>query len=73
MMMTELATITKDELRSLLDRRAVTLVEILPEFRYRETHLPGAINIPPGEVRERAPALLPDKDAEIVVYCGGPT
>jgi len=73
MAMAELATISKDELKSLLDRKAVTLVEILPDFRYRETHLPGALNIPPGQVRELAPRLLPDKDAEIVVYCGGPT
>jgi rhodanese-related sulfurtransferase len=73
MVMTDLATIGKDELKGLIDRGAVTLVEILPEFRYQESHLPGALNIPPGEVRARAPELLPDKDAEIVVYCGGPT
>ncbi len=47
----------------------LVLVEALPESYYRKHHIPCAINIPPGEVDELAPELLPDKDAEIVVYC----
>jgi rhodanese-related sulfurtransferase len=39
---------------------------------YDDAHLPGAVNLPPGRVAELAPRLLPDKDAEIVVYCSGP-
>lgn len=67
------ATITLEELRGKLDRGdAFTLVEILPPPRYREGHLPGAIYIPPIQVRELAPKRLPDKSAEIVVYCAGP-
>jgi len=33
------------------------------------THLPGAINLPPDQVAELAPQILPAKDADIVVYC----
>jgi rhodanese-related sulfurtransferase len=67
------ATISRDELRSKLDRGdEFLLVETLPEEQYRHTHLPGAINLPPDAVRESAPELLPDKDADIVVYCGSP-
>lgn len=66
-------TIALQELREKLDRdHPVTLVEILPPPRYREGHLPGAIYIPPLQVRELAPKRLPDKSAEIVVYCAGP-
>ncbi len=66
-------TITLRELREKLDRgNPVTLVEILPPPRYREGHLPGAIYIPPIQVQELAPKRLPDKSAEIVVYCAGP-
>ena len=36
---------------------------------YRHSHLPGALNLPPGKTAEMAPDLLPDKDAEIVLYC----
>jgi len=32
-------------------------------------HLPGAVHIHFEEVQERAPELLPDKDALIVTYC----
>lgn len=62
--------ITLDELRTKLDGGdPVTLVETLPPMYYRTEHLPGAINIPHDEVDELAPELLPDHDAEIVVYC----
>ncbi|MGD8560444.1 MAG: rhodanese-like domain-containing protein [Gammaproteobacteria bacterium] len=47
----------------------IKLVEALPEKYYREGHLPSAIQIPHEEVRERAEALLPDKNEFIVVYC----
>ena len=68
-----MATISRDELRSKLDRGdEFLLVETLPEEQYRHTHLPGAINLPPDAVRESAPELLPDKHADIVVYCGSP-
>ena len=62
--------ITRDELKTKLDsRKKITLVEALPEKYYRHAHLPGAINIPHDEVDALAPGMLPDKSAEIVVYC----
>jgi rhodanese-related sulfurtransferase len=45
------------------------LLEVLAPRYYRHSHLPGALNLPPGKVAEMAPDLLPDKDAEIVLYC----
>lgn len=35
-------------------------------------HLPGALHIPGGELSARAASELPDRDADIVVYCWGP-
>ncbi len=46
------------------------LVEALPERPYWRAHLPGAVNLPSDRVRELAPVLLPDKGADVVVYCG---
>jgi len=67
-------TISRDELKAKMDGGAAfTLVETLPEAAYHHAHLPGAINLPPDRVRELAPRLLPDKGAEIVVYCASPT
>ena len=68
------ATISRDELREKIDRRdPFLLVETLPETAYHHEHLPGAINLPPDKVTDLAPTLLPDKNAEIVVYCASPT
>ena len=62
--------ITRDDLKARLDRKeALTLVEALPAQYYLDRHLPGAINIPHDQVDAMAPTLLPDKAAEIVVYC----
>jgi rhodanese-related sulfurtransferase len=41
---------------------------LAPE-RYREAHIPGALNIPPDKIKELAPKLLPDKHVGIVTYC----
>ena len=77
--MTELFKAVKDgaaqgkkveELQAQLQRKTpVILVEALPEKYYLDAHLPGAINIPHDAVDALAPRLLPDKTAEIVVYC----
>ncbi len=67
-------TITRDELKAKIDRGdRFTLVEVLPRMAWEHEHLPGAINVPPDQVSTLAPTLLPDKSAEIVVYCGSLT
>lgn len=67
-------TVSREELKGKIDRGEVfTLVETLPAVAYEHEHLPGAINLPPDRVRELAPNLLPDKGAEIIVYCSSPT
>ena len=63
-------TISTKDLKAKLDRKdAIKVVETLAPERYREAHLPGALNIPPEQIKELAPQLLPRKDAEIVTYC----
>ena len=67
-------TVSREELKTKIDRGdTFTLVETLPEVAYKHEHLPGAINLPPDRAQELAPRLLPDKGAEIVVYCASPT
>lgn len=61
--------ISLSELAGRLKDRTLTIVDVLPATVYDEAHIPGAINLPLAEVAERAPALLPDKHAEIAVYC----
>jgi rhodanese-related sulfurtransferase len=64
------ANIGRDDLQARMDRRdPVILLEVLAPQYYRHSHLPGALNLPPGKVAEMAPDLLPDMEAEIVLYC----
>ena len=67
-------TISRDELKGKIDRNDdFLLVETLPATAYHHNHLPGAINLPPDSVSTMASQVLPDKGAEIVVYCANPT
>ena len=64
------STIPTKDLKSKLDKMlGITVVETLAPERYREAHIPGALNIPPEQIKELAPQLLPNKNAEIVTYC----
>jgi len=62
-------TITREELRQAIDAGTVTVVETLRAEHFAQGHLPGALHIHFEEIAERAPELLPDKDAPIVTYC----
>ena len=67
-------TISREQLKLKIDRGdEFLLVETLPDTSYHHAHLPGAINLPPDQVKELAATLLPDKAADIVVYCAKPT
>jgi rhodanese-related sulfurtransferase len=59
--------------RKLESPAAPTLVEALPEKYWRDWHLPGAKHLPHDQVKQLAPAVLPDRNAEIVVYCASTT
>ncbi|HET9282707.1 MAG TPA: rhodanese-like domain-containing protein [Candidatus Angelobacter sp.] len=73
-MPTELATISRDELKKKIDNKDYFfLVETLAPEYYKHAHLPGAVNLPPDRVRELASTVLPEKTADIVTYCAKPT
>jgi rhodanese-related sulfurtransferase len=66
----ELPTITCDEIqRKLAGGERLVLVDALAPMSFAHSHLPGAINLPPGQVDAKR---IPDKNAEIVVYCANP-
>ena len=67
-------TVDREQLCEQIERGdAVVLVDALPPISFAASHLPGAINIPPASVDERAPRRIPDQESEIVVYCTSPT
>jgi rhodanese-related sulfurtransferase len=64
------SSISRDELRQKIDRGdPFTLFEVLPEPYYRKNHLPGAVHMPPNDSAATAERFVPDRDAEIVLYC----
>ena len=67
------APISLEEIRRRARDPALVLVDVLSPASWEEGHLPGAISLPLADVRAHAAQTLPAKDADIVVYCGGPT
>lgn len=62
-------SIKRDELKAKMDRGgAFILIDTLGPGYYESSHLPGAINLP-YEYVDETEKVLPDQDAEIIVYC----
>lgn len=64
---------SRAEVEAGLRRRGFVLVDVLGAESYAATHIAGAVSLPLAELPARAAAVLPDRAAEIVVYCGGYT
>ena len=62
--------VSRKELVKRLRDGTAMLLDVRPEDEYRLGHLPGAVNITLGDIRERM-AELP-MDREIIAYCRGP-
>jgi rhodanese-related sulfurtransferase len=66
--------ISRDDLLARIDSGAdFVLVDALAPMSFAASHLPGAINLPPAWVDERAPSRIPNRASEIVVYCSAAT
>jgi rhodanese-related sulfurtransferase/DNA-binding transcriptional ArsR family regulator len=62
--------ITREELLRRAGAGEITVLDVRPAAEYAAGHIPGAISIPVGELRQRLAELPPD--AEIAAYCRGP-
>ena len=65
----DIPEISREELRRRLHDPALILVDVLPREAYTAGHIPGALSLPLTEIPTRARAVLPDRTAEVVVYC----
>ena len=59
--------ISRDQLRQLMAEDSVQLVDVLPEAEYRQSHIPGAVNIPLRTLAEETTRDL-GRDKPIAVY-----
>ncbi len=65
-----MAEIDTETLKDWLDcGQDFVLIDTLPPTAFAKAHIPGAIHIMSDDILERAPVVLPDKGARIVVYC----
>lgn len=62
--------ITRRELRQRMKAGTVTVLDVRPAEEFALGHVPGAVNIPVGDLKRRL-ADLP-RSKEIVAYCRGP-
>lgn len=65
-----LEAISRAELMDRLKAGLVTVLDVRPEDEFALGHLPGALNIPLGELEQRLGTF--HRDREIVAYCRGP-
>lgn len=59
--------------RALSSPKPPAVAEILGPEYFNQGHLPGAINLPLEGLAENAARLLPQRDADLVVYCASET
>lgn len=62
--------VSREELLQRTRDGLVTVLDVRPADEFAIGHLPGAVNIPLGELEARLADLNPDR--EIVAYCRGP-
>jgi ArsR family transcriptional regulator len=65
-----LESVSRKELIARLRDGLVTVLDVRPEDEFALGHLPGAVNIPLGKLKQRLRELPVDR--EVVAYCRGP-
>ena len=61
-------TISRQDLRRLVDEEQAQVVEVLPAAEYEWAHIPEAVNVPLKQLAHSTTASL-DRDRPLVVYC----
>jgi len=59
------------QLKEIQSHDTATIVNVLPAEAFRETHIPGSVNIPHEHANfaEEVARVLAAKDAPVVLYC----
>ena len=66
----EYQKLTAQEAKARIDSGdKLSIVDVREDFEFAGGHIPGAVLLPAGQIIEKAAELLPDKDAEILLYC----
>ena len=68
----EYPDISITELKSAIESKKVTVIDVNGSDSYKKGHVPGAVDFA-SKKAEFAKVLPGDKNALVVAYCGGPT
>jgi len=66
----DMEPVSREELLARMRDGLVTVLDVRPADEFATGHLPGAVNVPLGELEQRLSDLDPEQ--EIVAYCRGP-
>jgi rhodanese-related sulfurtransferase len=61
----------RDIKRRLDAREKLTLIDVREDNEWARGHLPGAVHLGKGIIERDIEEAIPDKDAALVLYCGG--
>jgi len=66
----DIEPVGEEELQERARRGLVTIIDVRPPEEFSAGHVPGAVNIPIAELKNRLRELPPRK--EVIAYCRGP-
>lgn len=62
--------ISQEKAKEMMDTQEVIILDVREQNEYDNGHIPGAILLPVGTIDEdTAAAVIPEKDATVLVYC----
>ena len=61
----------RDIKRRMDNREKMTLVDVREDSEWARGHIPGAVHLSKGTIERDIEQGFPDKDAPLVLYCGG--
>jgi len=65
--------ISREELVARVHDPTLTIVNVLAKEAWRAQRIPGSLSLPEADIPRLATTVLPDRDADIAVYCASPT
>ena len=68
----QLATLTPEEVKARLDRgEKLVLADVREDREWEAGHIRGSAHIGKGVIERDIESKVPDKNTEIILYCGG--
>ena len=62
--------ISQEEAKEMMDAGDVIVLDVREQYEYDGGHIPGAVLLPLGKIREETAAeVIPEKEDTVLVYC----